>query len=135
MECSVRGPLTLEGSKDSIVKGLSFSQTSNWMVTAIIDQEFVQRSWNWYTRVPSPSNPSDEASRLNTEKLESEGAFKRVRFRQPCSVKRGRVIYSASRIPPRSQGQLDGQFPFTWLECWEPIPLVRCAIPLHLNLF
>jgi hypothetical protein len=84
------------GSKDAIVKGYSFSTTSDWMVAAIVDQEFVQRSWNWYARVPSSSNPADAPSRLDVSALDDGGKYSRVQFAQPISFRNGQATFKSS---------------------------------------
>ncbi len=84
------------GSKDSIVKGYSFSTSSDWMVSAIIDQEFVQHSWNWYARVPSASNPADDPSRLDVSALDKGGKYSRLQFAQPISFRNGQVAFKGT---------------------------------------
>ncbi len=78
------------GSKDSIVRGFTFSRTGNWIVGAIIDLEFSQVSWNWYARVPTSSNPADDPSRLDSEALVPNGLFTQVFPQQPRSFAFGK---------------------------------------------
>jgi len=82
------------GSKDSIVKGHSFSRAGDDIVRAVITLEYEQCSWNWYARVPTHSNPADDPSRLDTRKLDEEGIFTRVFIVQPLSFAGGVAVFA-----------------------------------------
>ena len=82
------------GSKDSIVKGHSFSRAGDDIVRAVITQEYEQCSWNWYARVPTHSNPADDPSRMDTRKLDEEGIFTRVFIVQPLSFAGGVAVFA-----------------------------------------
>ena len=53
-----------ESAKCACVKGWSPAKASNDILRAIGLMEAIFPSWTWFTRVPSPSNPADAASRL-----------------------------------------------------------------------
>ena len=76
------------GAKDSLVKGSIRSAAGEGLVMAIIGQEFSQRSWQWYARVPTHSNVSDKPSRLDFVKLLASG-FVRLEPVQPVSFLKG----------------------------------------------
>ena len=82
-----------EGAKFSLIKGYMDSKTGDPMIQAISRLEYEQNAWNWTTRVPSPSNPSDDVSRLDTTWALSNG-YTQVHPVQPKSfiVDHGHVV-------------------------------------------
>jgi hypothetical protein len=86
------------GSKDSLVKGFTFSRCGYDIVKAVLHQEFLQESWNWYARVPTHSNPADDPSRLEVGSLDREG-WTRLKCPQPTSFKGGRAVMGPCTEP------------------------------------
>jgi hypothetical protein len=82
------------GSKDSLVRGFTFSECGYDIVKAVLNQEFLQESWNWYARVQTHSNPADDPSRLDVGALDKVG-WVRVRCPQPNSFKGGLAKWGA----------------------------------------
>ena len=76
------------GAKDSLVRGNFQSLSGEGLVMAIIDQEYKQRSWHWYARVPTHSNIGDDPSGLKFAKLLARG-FARLLPKQPISFSNG----------------------------------------------
>jgi hypothetical protein len=77
------------GAKDALVKGYMDSISGDPMLQSILVLEYEQPSYNWYARVPSPSNIADDPSRLDCKALEDDKRFARADPRQPVSFLTG----------------------------------------------
>ncbi len=82
-------------SNDALVKGYSRDKATNWMVMGIIQLEYAQMSWNWYTRVPNPSNICHKPSRLDL--TDTDQKFVQLNIIQPVSFKNGAATFSKEK--------------------------------------
>ncbi len=89
--------LDSEPSKFALIKGSSDSPCCEDLVRAIHYEEAQLASWSWFSRVPSYSNPSDAASRLDfplMRKLFPEALHVKDFGSQPKSLKQGFWTFS-----------------------------------------
>ena len=67
-----------DGVKEAFVSGRTKSVASRRMLVEAMVQDSQNNSLNWYTRIPSPSNISDPASRLKWDELKGMINYKFV---------------------------------------------------------
>lgn len=54
-----------DSARQTLIRGYSQATASKSMLRLFVDLELKCQCWTWFTRVPSKSNPSDDASRLD----------------------------------------------------------------------
>ena len=77
----------------SLIRGFMDSATGDWLVRAVMHQEFLQGAWTWYARVPSASNPSDEVSRRDLTWVRRHN-YQEAHVVQPISFRQGEAVYA-----------------------------------------
>jgi len=88
-----------ESAKEALVKGSSFNAHFKTLLLQLEIAEKDMRSWLWFSRVPSHSNPSDGPSRGDSSLMEILGAFRAVHLRTFEAVPWGFVVKSQKLGP------------------------------------
>ena len=75
-----------EVAKFACVTMCSDSKFTRSILQAVVAEELSSQTWTWYSRVPSYSNPADDASRMRCAETEAKFAAKRIRAELPTHL-------------------------------------------------